>query len=101
MCTELSGKFSPAPGIVARQIADQWLLIPLHGTGEDLQKVYMLNEVSASIWRLLEHPQSLEELVSTLHGEYAAPEETIRQDTSDFLVDLVHRGFAIRECVDE
>ena len=97
MGIELNGKLRQADRVVARQIADQWLLIPLHATGADLQKVYLLNDTSAAIWRLLEQPLSFEQLVTALQGEYAAPEEVIQADTGELLRDLLQRGFVTAE----
>ena len=101
MCCDLSGKLRQADSVVARQIADQWLLIPLYGTGADLQKVYRLNDASAAIWRMLAQPLSLDELVTALHTEYDAPEDTLRQDAREFVADLLDRGFLAREGGDE
>ena len=101
----MEGKFAGAlrqsSSVVARQIADQWLLIPIHGTGADLQKVYLLNDTSAAIWRLLEQPMSFEQVVTALQAEYAAPEEVIQADTRELLHDLVQRGFLTTEVGNE
>jgi len=97
----LQGKLRQSDQVVARQIADQWLLIPLHATGVDLQKVYLLNETSAAIWRLLDQPTSLDDLVTALRQEYDAPEEVIRQDADELVTDLMDRGFVVQEAGDE
>ena len=101
MIDQTQATFRRAAQVVARDIAGQWLLIPIHGTGADLQKVYLLNETSAAIWRLLEQPRSLDGLVAALQAEYAAPEEAIRQDTGEFIVDLMERGFVVPEASHE
>ena len=93
MADNLTGKLCRSDNVVARQIVDQWLLIPIHGTGADLQKVYMLNDTSAAIWRLLEQPMSFDGLVAALQTEYAAPDEVIRQDAGEFVAALLERGF--------
>ena len=98
---EFAGVLRHSDSVVARQIADQWLLIPIHGTGADLQKVYLLNDTSAAIWRLLEQPMSFEQLVAALQAEYAAPQEAICQDTREFVADLRERGFVTQEGGDE
>jgi hypothetical protein len=97
MNTQLTGTFRQSERIVARQIAGQWLLIPLQPTGADLQKVYLLNEPSAAIWRLLERPLTFPELVTELGAEFAAPDEVIETDAGEFVQDLVHRGFVSQE----
>jgi len=101
MGEQLSGVFRQSDRVVARQIVDQWLLIPLHGTGADLQKVYLLNDTSAAIWRLLAQPMTFEQLVSALQAQYEAPEEVIRQDAGEFVAHLVERGFLTQEAAHE
>lgn len=98
---EPQGRLCQSEHVVARRIADQWLLIPIHGTGADLQKVYLLNETSAAIWRILQQPMSFAQLVASLQAEYAAPEELLRQDAGEFVADLLSRGFLVEEAPDE
>jgi hypothetical protein len=97
MNTQLAGTFRQSERTVARQIAGQWLLIPLHATGADLQKVYLLNDTSAAIWRLLEPPLTFPELVTRLGEEYAAPREVLEADAGEFLLDLLQRDFVTQE----
>jgi hypothetical protein len=97
MNTELNGTLHQSEQVVARQIAGQWLLIPLRQTGVDLQKVYLLNETSAAIWRLLEKPVSFPELISKLTEEYAAPRELLETEAGEFVWDLCQRGFLTQE----
>jgi hypothetical protein len=82
---------------VTREIGGETLLIPITQVGVSLQKVYLLNETSAAIWRLLATPRDLEGLISALLGEYEAPEETIRRDVTAALDQLVERSLALRE----
>ena len=97
MFGELTGTLRQSDQVVARQIVDQWLLIPVHGLGADLQQVYLLNETSATIWGLLAQPKTLDQLVADLQAEYAAPEDTLRQEAGAFLEDLLRRGFVVHE----
>ena len=101
MAEQLTGVFRQSDQVVARQVVDQWLLIPLHGTAADLQKVYLLNDTSAAIWRLLAQPITFEQLVRALQAEYAAPEDTLRREAGEFVLDLVQRGFVTHEARDE
>ncbi len=90
---ETPGIFRQAENVVARQIAGQFLLIPLHQTGVDVQKVYLLNETSAAVWAHLSQPRPLDELVALLSQEYEGPGDAITADVAELLDDLVSRGF--------
>ncbi len=101
MSEDLQGTLRQSDSVVARQIAGQWLLIPIHGTAADLQKIFTLNETSAAIWSLLAEPTTFDRLVSRLREEFAAPEEVIAKDAEEFIRDLLRRGFVAREAGDE
>ncbi len=98
---ERQPKFRQSDQVVDRCIVDQRLLIPMHGRGADLQKVYLLNETSARIWDLLKQPLGLDELVGRLQAEYPDPEGQIRRDVEEFVRDLVQRGFVVQESAHE
>lgn len=85
---------------ITREIGGQTLLIPITQVGVSLQKVYLLNETGAAIWRLLAEPRDLDSLVGSLADEYEAPKEVIRRDISATLNDLFERGMVTREPVD-
>lgn len=85
---------------ITREIGGQTLLIPTTQVGVSLQKVYLLNETGAAIWRLLTEPHDLETLVAELGAEYDAPEETIRRDVSATLDNLLERSMVTEEPAD-
>jgi len=47
--------------------------------------LYPLNSVGARIWELCDGARNVDEIVSVVAGEFAAPEATIRADTVDFI----------------
>jgi hypothetical protein len=53
---------------------------------------YNLNAVGGRIWRLLETPQRLDQIVTTLADVYEAPEDTIRAEADAFLARLKREG---------
>lgn len=93
---DIAGRLQRNDKIVMRQIAGETMLIPINQTGADLQKVYLLNETAAVVWRLLESPQSLESLVEALQQEFDASSVTIKEDIVTLLEDLVSQDFLHR-----
>lgn len=59
--------------------------------GQEQGEYYGLRDVAASIWKLLDEPKTLEELVLLISAEYAVTPETCRNDIVDFLGDLTAR----------
>lgn len=49
---------------------------------------YGLNSVATRVWALIEHPRTVDELVSTLVDEYEVEASVCRADVSDLLSDL-------------
>ncbi|MCX6397544.1 MAG: PqqD family peptide modification chaperone [Propionibacteriales bacterium] len=59
--------------------------------GQEQGEYYGLRDVAASLWKHLEAPKSLEELVILVSAEYDVTPETCRDDIVAFLDDLVGR----------
>lgn len=87
--------YKQAAGVVAREVAGEHLLIPLHQTGVNLQKVYLLNETAQAVWALLAQERELEDLARLLAEEYEAEEEELRGDVEALLAELVERGLVV------
>jgi len=68
-------------------VGDQILLAP--PGREDLDQ---LSGTAATVWILLEEPQTLQELVSTLGELYNTPVQAIRASVEQLVNDLVSRG---------
>ena len=58
---------------------------------------FAVNRVGARIWRLLESPRTLGELVQILSQEFAVEPSICRQETSAFLYQLLDRKLAVRQ----
>ena len=51
-----------------------------------------LGETGSAVWRLLDRPVALGDLVQSLSEEYAAPEGVIERDVVDLLEEMRGRG---------
>ena len=85
-------QYTQQSNVVTRRIAGETLLIPITQVGVDLQKVYLLNETAAAVWRLLAEPQSPAALVAALAEQYDATADTIAADVRAVLDDLLARA---------
>ena len=73
---------------LSRQVGDETLV-----TRVDRVSIDVLAGTAGHIWRLLEQPRTLAELVEVLGGDYRADPERIRRDVDRLLEDLVERGW--------
>lgn len=58
----------------------------------DKGEYFGLNEVGASIWRLVQQPRSVEEIKSELVSEYDVTPEQCEEDLMQILAQLVEAG---------
>jgi len=88
-------KFERNPDFIYRKIVDEVVLIPIHKQVADLDCIYSLNSVGASIWQLLEQLATKDALQSALLEEYDASPEMLSSDLENFLLEMESIG-AIR-----
>ncbi len=75
--------------VVARQIEDEFLLVPIaSGIGDMEDALYTLNEIGREIWNRLDGTRTLEALVLELGGEYDADADEIRRDVCGLVEEL-------------
>lgn len=59
--------------------------------GQEQGEYFGLRDVAATIWKHLDEPKSLEELVLLVSAEYAITPETCREDIVAFLDELASK----------
>ncbi len=72
-------------GLMLREIAKQWVVVPLGSRVVELNGIITLNESGAFLWRLLEKGAEADELMTALVGEYDVDEATAVRDVERFL----------------
>ncbi len=73
---------------VAREVAGEYLLIPVGKTTLDLNGMMTLNEVGAFLWEKLPAAENEAALVDAVLAEYEAERSEVEQDVSEFLSKL-------------
>ena len=77
--------YSTSGRVVARTISDETILVPVSGNTADMERIYTLNEVGATIWRLLDGNRDLETIWSELIEEFDVSHEDLRRDIAEFM----------------
>ncbi len=75
--------------LIMRKIAGDYILVPVGKTVLDNNGLFVLNEVSADIWKLLSEGKNTDEIVSALSEIYDADPAVIRADTDELIARLV------------
>ena len=82
--------------LIKREIAGDVILVPVGKTVLENNGLFILNEVSADIWDMLNQGKDVNQIVKTLAETYDADPETIRLDTEEFLANLEKMGILER-----
>ncbi len=77
-------------GFMLREIAKQWVVVPLGARVVEFNGIMTLSESGAILWRLMESDANTQQLVSALLEEYDIDEATAKNDVIRFL-DTLHQ----------
>lgn len=79
--------YSIKQGYVLREIADEYLAVPINSGAESSQLI-ILNPVSALLWKQLQNKTTLEQLVDAVKSEFDVSREEAESDIKAFLENL-------------
>ncbi len=75
-------------GYIIRNIADNWIVVPLGEKVVEFNGLLSLNETAAFLWRQLENECDEDDLCSALMSEFEVDELTAKKDIDEFLQTL-------------
>lgn len=88
-----------AKEFILREIAGECVLVPTGATTQEFNGLITMTDTAKFIWENLERAESLEEMIQMVCEVYEIDEETAKQDTIEFLTQLLQAGFI--ECTKE
>lgn len=74
---------------VQREVAGEFLLIPLKRQLTDINSLYVLNETGAALWRLIDGQHTVQDIIRDLSDEYAVTVEQLTKDLDALIEDLL------------
>ena len=77
---------------VLREIAGDYIIIPIGATALEFNGLITVNEVGVTIWNMLQDEVTMDELVQGVLAEYEVEEEVARKDIQEFLDALTQNG---------
>jgi hypothetical protein len=93
--SEITNKsFVRSRAVASRVVAGETLLVPIRSRVGDLASIYSFNGTGSSIWKLLETPKTVAELVVAVAQEYDADEGRVEKDVKEFLGEMLSVGLA-------
>lgn len=79
-------------GFMLREIAGEWLVVPIGDRTVEFNKLINLSESGAVLWRVLENDAEPSDLLNALKAEYDVDDETAMGDVMDFIAMLDVQG---------
>ncbi len=70
---------------IMREIAGEYVLVPIGKRALTFQGLVTMNEVGALIWEMLEKESDIDQIVSGILDEYEVDEQTAIKDVLDFI----------------
>jgi hypothetical protein len=84
--------FIRSRSVVSRVVAGETLIVPVRGKVGDLASIYSFNGTGSLIWRLLDAPTALTDLINAVERTYDVAPESAREDVTKFLNDMLSVG---------
>jgi len=95
---DLNASYAPSKDIVARDIEDELIIVPLiSGIGDLEDELFTLNETGRVIWDKLDGQKSLKDIVKELSAEFESPEGEIEKDVVGLVEELLKRKMVVEK----
>lgn len=88
MSISLDYVFSRNENIVFRKIEDEYVLVPMLTSSDEVEHIYNLNRVGAAVWERIDGKRSVREIVDELAKVYDEARGQIETDVLAFVDDI-------------
>ncbi len=83
-------------GFVLRQVAGQWMAVPIGRMTEKVRGVIALNDTAADIWKILQEDHTEQEVTDILRQNYDPDDGELEESVKEFIRTLETSGILIR-----
>jgi hypothetical protein len=81
----LNNLYTKKNDLVARDIAEETIIVPIRSNVGDLDSIYTLNEIGSMIWQLIDGKNSVREIAKAVCNAFEVTLQVAEKDTIDFL----------------
>jgi hypothetical protein len=89
---DFQARFRRNPQVLARQIGDELILVPVGAQIVEAQSLYTLNETGRFLWEQLELDRTRAELVEAMVSAFEVDRARAEEDLAGFLTELEREG---------
>ncbi len=80
--------YKKSDSIVARKIAEEFILVPIRQNVGDLESIYTLNEVGARVWELIDGKMKVKEVKDKIIEEFEVTPQEAEKDIKEYIQQL-------------
>jgi len=80
------------PDIVYREIAGEFILVPIHHQAGEADSIYVLNETGTRIWELADGKRTLADIIRMITAEFDVDDKTVADDLVEYVDEMVTSG---------
>ena len=88
----LDRQYEKDPAVIHREIAGEVVLVPIRRNVADMESIYSLEGVGASVWDLIDGKRTMGEIRNALLDEYDVEPEVLEADLLEFAQQLESFG---------
>jgi hypothetical protein len=81
--------YAKSPDYVYREVAGEFILVPIRRRLNDVASLYVLNETGAALWRRIDGTRSAREIIDDFTQEFDVAPEQLEKDFGVLLEDLL------------
>ena len=74
--------------VVFRKIENEYILVPIKSNAAELDYIYVLNDVGARVWELIDGARMVGDIKDIICSEYDVTPETVAADLEDLFNEL-------------
>jgi hypothetical protein len=89
-------RYTRATSVAWRRIADEVVIVPISRQADQLDSIYVLNEVAARIWELVDGERSVVGLAEAIADEFEVEPAEAQTDLAELLAELERVGAVTR-----
>lgn len=94
--TSLNNTYAPSEDIVARNVAGEFVIIPItSGVGDMEDELYTLNDTGKAIWDKLDGKKTLKKIAEELSSEFQSETSEIQKDCLGLMEELLQRKMIV------
>jgi Coenzyme PQQ synthesis protein D (PqqD) len=83
------------PNIIAREIADEFILVPISDELTNMHSFFTLNSVGRFIWEQLDGTKQLQTITGSIAETFEVTPETARDDLYQLIDELEETGLIV------